>query len=145
MTTPLTEDWLRKTGFKSSQEDRQPHKHWTLWIGQSQACRRGLGRSADDLGIEVTKGDDDGSWWYCWLRGDIAGRYSRFIFARDISSVEDLVRLLEALTIGEFDADRVVYGQYWMPESAERLKREQKRLDVWFARNQREEDSDSGD
>jgi len=29
----LTEEWLKRVGFKWHQLDRQPDKHWLLWLG----------------------------------------------------------------------------------------------------------------
>lgn len=30
---PITEEWLKSVGFKWHQFDRQPDKHWLLWLG----------------------------------------------------------------------------------------------------------------
>ena len=134
--TPITEDWLRSTGFKWSQEERQPHKHWTLWIGQAIPEPGYRHNSADDLGLELTQGIADRPYWFCWFRSDLAGRYSRFIHVRHLETVEQLTRLIEALTDRPWDPANVLYGQYWTPEAAERLKRDAERLDWRIAQRQ---------
>lgn len=35
----ITEDWLRDCGFKWEQHERQPAKHWVLWIGVAWSRR----------------------------------------------------------------------------------------------------------
>ena len=36
---PLTEEWLKENGFKWHQFDRQPDKHWLLWLGHVECGR----------------------------------------------------------------------------------------------------------
>lgn len=108
----ITEDWLREIGFKWHQFDRQPAKHWLLWLGDAIASKT---TGYEDLGIELAPawwqnrhGDDMGDvgGWNCWLRADSAGRYHRFIHVRHLHRQSDLIALVEALT-----------GQAWNPEN----------------------------
>jgi hypothetical protein len=56
---PITEEWLSSAGFRWHQLDRQPEKHWVLWLGDALEDRM---TSFADLGIEVCAGgiDDTG-------------------------------------------------------------------------------------
>lgn len=135
---PITESWLAVNGFKWHQFDRQPDKHWLLWLGGAIATR-GLFHSIEDLGIEVAQGwwknrngDDVGDIgsWFCWLRGDTAGRYSRLLHIRHIRTVPELVRLIEALTGQAWAPANVMFGVFHTPERAARLRQEREhRLD----------------
>lgn len=138
MNTPITEDWLRETGFKWSQEERQPHRHWLLWIGAAQRETRGFQptRCADDMGLEISKWDDAGTRWGLWLRADYAGRYDRFLYGREVAYLEQVTRLIEALTDQPWDPANVLYGQYWTPDAAEWLRKDRERAD-WRMAEQR--------
>src|SRR5688572_9102301 len=97
---PITEDWLREVGFKWHQFDRQPDKHWLLWVGQ--ACGQ-WGKSTDDIGVELAPNSydadtDDLTGWFCWLRSDVAHRYSRFIHVRRLRTRDEVIALVAALT-----------------------------------------------
>src|SRR5581483_2897613 len=89
----LTEAWLRAVGFRWSQDDRQPSKHWVLWIGGAcvDASEKDVGKfqSSESLGIEVAK-DNRCDWWYCCVRSDFASRYGRFLHVRHIDKVSEL-------------------------------------------------------
>jgi hypothetical protein len=104
----ITEDWLKSVGFRWHQLERQPNKHWLLWLGESA----GQGRMTwmEDLGIEVAFGAYVGPGqpdnWFCWLRSDAAGRYHRFIHLRHIDNQAELIALVEAIS-----------GQTWNPEN----------------------------
>jgi hypothetical protein len=37
---PISEAWLKAAGFKWSQLDRQPDKHWILWLGGATSIPR---------------------------------------------------------------------------------------------------------
>lgn len=121
---PLSEDWLRDVGFKWHQLERQTEKHWLLWVGETA----GALSSYEDIGVEVAAGAMDGI-WFCWLRGDSAGRYHRFIHVRHIETRGDLVRLVEGLTGHDWNPDNHLYGVLRTPEKAARLRAEDKRLD----------------
>lgn len=137
----ITEDWLRQTGFKWEQLDRQPTKHWILWLGDAlmpattedaRFCR-----SNDDLGIELAHcGYADRSWWYCWIRCDFWGRYTRLIHIRHLESRQELIAIIEALTGRPFDPADVLYGSLRSPEDAARLRRDAQRIDQCIAADQ---------
>jgi hypothetical protein len=86
-------------------------------------------RTADDLGLEISKWDETGTSWSLWLRADYAGRYDRFLYAREVATVEQVTRLIEALTDRPWTPADVLYGQYWTPEAAARLRRDAERMD----------------
>lgn len=138
---PITEDWLRKIGFKWEQLDRQPTKHWLLWIGDAlvpAASEAGASLSSnDDLGIELAHcGHDRQSWWHCWLRCDFWGRYARFIHVRHMERRSEVITLIEALTGRRFDPADVLYGSLRSPDQAARLRRDAERLDRRIAAEQ---------
>ena len=121
----ITEDWLRAAGFKRRQLDRQPDKHWLLWLGP--AIDDGM-TSFEDLGIELAplyrrQG------WFCWLRSDCAGRYHRFIHIRHIETTGELVNLIEALTGRAWDVNNNLYSAVHSPKRAARIREESKRMD----------------
>ncbi len=135
---PITEEWLRSAGFKWSQFDRQPEKHWTLWLGDAlveEVCgKRGrMFSGADELGIELAP------WmvehWHCWLRADSAGRYHRFLHIRYLVYQDELVSMIEGLTGQKFIPENNIYGAMQFPERAEQLRTEQDRLDKRLLRN----------
>lgn len=123
----ITEDWLKAIGFKWHNFDRQPDKHWLLWIGAAQYSNT---TCYEDLGVEVSPGirgaDDD---WFCWLRSDSGGRYSRFIHLRHIRAQRELVAIIEALIGYPFDPANASGGGLRTPEMAKRLRDELQRLD----------------
>lgn len=127
----LTEDWLRAAGFKWHQLDRQPNKHWLLWLGE--AMRGGMFSSYEDLGIEVATTSGIGT-WFCWLRDDAGGRYHRFIHLRHIETVRDLVGIIEGLTGRPFDSTLCIGGSLRTPEQAARIREADARLDRRFNR-----------
>ena len=132
----ITEDWLREAGFKWHQFDRQPQKHWLLWLGNAAGQDRIT--SSEDLGIELAPawwpnrhGDDVGNLgaWHCWLRSDTAGRYHRFIHIRYLRTRYELIDLVEALTGQVWDPMNHLFGSVHTPQNAERLRRDFDRLD----------------
>lgn len=128
---PITEQWLSESGFKWHQLDRQIHKHWLLWLGDCISERTGY----DALGVEVTKGSDD--WWYCWLRSDCAGRYSRFLHVRHLYTVNQLILLIEGLTGQLWNPEHNLYGSMRTPTQAAYLRQEADRLDRrWLRESQ---------
>lgn len=130
----ITEDWLREAGFKWHQLDRQPDKHWLLWLGDAINGVRGF-TSFEDLGIELaptwfTKEGEQPESWHCWLRSDAAGRYHRFIHVRHLKTTDELIALIEALTGQKWEPANVWYGSLKPPEIAKWLREErEKRLD----------------
>lgn len=137
----INDEWLRETGFKWEQGERQPTKHWLLWIADACVDPVEPGRrkwsSPDDLGIEIAC-DDRGRFWYCWMRADYAGRYSRLLHIRHVTERHEVVRIIEALTGRTFDPRDVMYGSLRSPETAARLREEDDRLDRRIAKSQME-------
>lgn len=134
MNAPLiTEDWLRQCGFKWEQHDRQPSKHWVLWIGL--ACiDYNHTAMPDSLGIELahigpSPHDEDGKLWYCWIRNDIAGRYSRIIHIRHVYLQCEVENIIAALTGRTVDWRDSLYGSLHSPARAEQLRKDRMRLD----------------
>jgi hypothetical protein len=123
---PITEDWLREVGFKWHQFDRQPNKQWLLWLGDAMGE---WGASGEDLGVEVASGAynstrEDHVDWFCWLRGDSAGRYHRFIHVRHIQTRGHVIRLVEGLTNQDWNPGNHFYGSVCTPARADRIRRE---------------------
>lgn len=129
----ITEEWLRASGFKWEQLDRQPHKHWILKLGS--AIEKETLTDADDLMVELS----DCAWpagWYCWIRGDFWGRYARLIHVRHMHRIEEVTRLIEALTGLPWNPADVLYGCLRRPEDAARLRADADRLDRRIAASQ---------
>jgi hypothetical protein len=121
----ITEDWLKSIGFRWHQLDRQPSKHWLLWVGGLQ--RHMSFADTEDLGVEVSAAND--GWWHCWFRSDESGRYHRFIHVRYLRTQRDLICLLEAVTGQEFDPRNHFNGCVRTPEQAAAIRRDFDRLD----------------
>ncbi len=129
---PITEDWLRSVGFKWHQVERQPEKHWVLWLGGclvDEQGRRELFTSFEDIGLELCSGAIDDR-WFCWFRGDSAHRYHRFIHIRHLRFQRELVALIEAITGQAWDPANNLYGSMHTREQAARLRKESERLDL---------------
>lgn len=110
---PLSHEWLGEIGFKWHQGDRQPDKHWRLWLGW--AANPGHA-TLEDLGIEVSP-LMDGERWFCWLlRGPHGG--DGFIHVRYLRTRGDLLELIEALTGRPWDRNLSRYGNLYTPEQA---------------------------
>jgi len=106
---PITEEWLKSSGFKWDQFDRQPEKMWTLWLGAAlvdvrNGNKRKMFAGPEDVGIEVTTQKENGvvKNWSCFLRSDVAGRYGRFLHIRYLVYRDELVAIIEALTGQQF-------------------------------------------
>lgn len=123
--TEITEEWLKTAGFKWHQLDRQPDKHWMLWLGP--AIDDGM-TSFEDLGIELAPVYRKAE-WFCWLRSDAAGRYHRFIHRRHLRTTEEIVRLVEAITGRKWDSENSLYGAMHSPRRAEQIRESEKQLD----------------
>lgn len=122
---PISEDWLKANGFRWHQFDRQPDKHWLLWIGGAQYSRS---TTFEDLGVEVAPTLTDGE-WFCWLRSDAAGRYHRFIHLRHLKTTGDITDIVSALIGYPFDPKNAQGGTLHTPEQTARMKQEMDRLD----------------
>lgn len=129
----ISEDWLKSVGFKWHQLDRQPSKHWLLWLGSGLNEGASL-TSYEDIGIELTDNppgrDGRPPEWFCWFRGDAAGRYHRFIHLRHLTMNTEVIRLVEAITGYPFDPANNMYGSVHTPRRAAAIREEDaKRLD----------------
>lgn len=124
LNNPITEDWLKSVGFKWHQCDRQPSKHWLLWLG---GCMEQSWTCFEDLGIEVAP-DNDGA-WHCWLRSDSSHRYHRFIHVRHIKFQREIIALVKALTGLEWNPANHLYGSVRTQKQADHIRKEDQRLD----------------
>lgn len=146
MTEPITEEWLRSVGFKWHQLERQPNRHWLLWLGN--AMPKGFMASYEDIGVEVAPSIS--GTWFCWLRSDVSHRYGRFIHIRNLTTTAELVRLIEGITGQAWDPKNNIYGSMLRPDDAERTRAERERLDLkmlnegWAKWNATEADDDRG-
>lgn len=131
MTGPITEEWLKAAGFRWSQFDRQPGKHWTLWLGWAMED----GPDLEDVGLELARGYDGK--WYCWLRSDTAGRYTRFVHVRHLRWIDELGELIAAIAGRPFDPADVFYGALLTKERADRRRAEDERMDRQMLREHR--------
>lgn len=126
----ITEDLLRSWGFKWEQGERQPNKHWLLWLGSACLQYHDYRTDPDSLGIELSKCSPDDGTWYCWMRNDIAGRYSRIIHIRHVAFASEVEGIIAALTGRRFNSADSLYGSLRTPADAERMRKEDKeRLD----------------
>jgi hypothetical protein len=103
---PITENWLETMGFRWHQIERQPSRHWLLWLGG--VIERGYS-AVEDLGIEIAL-DTSSDFWYCWLRADTGHRYSRFIHVRHLCWRHEVIALIESLTGTSFDPENAMFG-----------------------------------
>ena len=127
----ITEDWLKSVGFKWHQFDRQPDKHWLLWLGAGLKEKPSL-TSYEDLGIELAANSPprDGSQnWFCWLRSDGAGRYHRFIHLRHIETRWHVIELVQAISGRPWAPENHLYGSLHSPDNAIRIRRDMQRAD----------------
>lgn len=131
MSEEIAEDWLRAVGFKWHNLERQPDKHWLLWLG---GATRGdqMFAGHEDLGVEVTPSRD--GMWFCWLRSDVAHRYSRFLHVRHLRTRVELIKLIEALTGQTWNPANNLYGSMRTPEAAARIREADERLDLRMMR-----------
>ncbi|MGY3605644.1 MULTISPECIES: hypothetical protein [unclassified Bradyrhizobium] len=128
---PITEEWLKAVGFKWHQFDRQPSKHWLLWLGAGLKEKPCL-TSYEDIGIELAAnvpsrdGDMD---WFCWLRSDGAGRYHRFIHLRHVQTRNDVMLLVVAITGRPWTPENHLFGSLRSPMDADRIREDRQRAD----------------
>lgn len=126
----ITEDWLKEVGFRWRQLERQPTKHWTLWLGGVMGAMTDM----EDIGIEVSANAGLDADWFCWLRSDAAGLYSRFIHVRHLRTRAELIHMIEGLTGQAWDPANHLYGCVHTPERSARLREEHERVDRKFAK-----------
>lgn len=131
----ITEDWLHSIGFRWHQMDRQPDKHWLLWLGAAIPDRM---TSFEDLGLELAprwwknRNDEDvgevGS-WHAWLRADTSGRYHRFIHIRPLRTKDEVMNLVTALSGQPWDPENHYAGMVYQPKHIAAIRRDLNRLD----------------
>jgi hypothetical protein len=126
---PISEEWLASVGFKWHQLERQPARHWVLWLGGRQFLQ-----SYEDLGVEIAPSIKDAN-WTCWLQSDLARRYHRFIFLRHLQTRRDLTLLVEALSGLPWVPENNLYGAMRTPDEAARIRSEDERLDRLLLRS----------
>jgi hypothetical protein len=127
----ISEEWLKSVGFKWHQFDRQPTKQWLLWCGiPNQPFNWGV--DSQDIGVEVCQGNDS---WFCWLRSDTAHRYSRFLHVRHITTQQELISLVEAVTGLPWKPENHIYGAVCTQAFADHHRAEAERLDRKMLRN----------
>jgi hypothetical protein len=140
----ISEDWLKASGFKWHQIDRQPSKQWCLWLGDCLECpedgqpdqQRWRFSGDEEFGIELTSNtqpvgaDPDEHFWFCWFRGDSAGRYHRFIHVRHLRWQHEVIALVEAISGRPWHPERHWYGSLRCERHSEALSREKNRLDA---------------
>lgn len=97
---PITADWLKSLGFRWHQFDRQPDRHWLLWIGNAfeDDCA-----DLEDIGIELAPGHDGK--WFCWFRSDAGSRYGRFLHVRHLRWQSDVIGMLEGIAGRRFNPE----------------------------------------
>jgi hypothetical protein len=125
----ITAEWLASVGFKWHQLDRQPDKHWLLWLGAAVREQDDSLTSFEDIGIELAPMGGRDVRWFCWLRSDASHRYHRFIHVRHLRTREDLIRLVEAVSGQAWDPANHFYGSLVGPRQAEQYRAEADRLD----------------
>lgn len=133
MSEPITEEWLAEVGFRWERLERQPAKHWILWLGQAVREPGWNCYSIEDLGVEVAQAAPPDGRWHCWVRADYAGRYSRFVHVRTLRERGELTALVAALTGFPFDPANAKYGAYHRPDDAAWLREYGERLEVEMA------------
>ena len=127
---PITEDWLREAGFRWLQMERQPDRHWLLWIGDAvRASDSGSLTSTEDIGIEIAPCGGNTGQWFCWFRSDVSHRYGRFIHLRHLRWQHEVVALVEVCSGQAWDPRNAMHGSLRTPEQTARWEREKERLD----------------
>ena len=122
----ITEPWLYAVGFRWSQRDRQPSRHWTLWLGRAFEPPAG---DVEDIGLEVAATYNDEDKWFCWFRSDFSGLYSRFLHVHHLRTRRELCMMVEGLIGGPWVYENAFYGQLFTHDGAERRRAEDQRLD----------------
>lgn len=136
MSKPITEEWLKSVGFKWHRLERQPSKHWLLWLGSglvNPAGDRERIACREDLGIELAYNGLTDQNWFCWLRSDSAHRYHRFIHVRHLHTEAEVIALVEALTGLSWNPENHFYGEVMTPQDAARCRERDRRFDIEIA------------
>lgn len=126
---PITADWLRESGFRWLQMERQPDKHWLLWIGDVVRASDGSLTSTEDIGIELAPCGKDDPRWFCWFRSDASHRYGRFIHVRHLRWQHEVIALVEVCSGQAWNPANARHGSLHTPEQTARWAEEDKRLD----------------
>jgi hypothetical protein len=139
----ITDEWLAQIGFRWAEMERANGKHWILWMGGAVANKAAF--SNEDLGIELNRSDDTS--YYCWIRADYCGRYSRFVHIRHMKEQAEVIALIEAVSGFPFSPANVYYGTLRKPEDLARIREYHERIEVrlaaeWGSRVEREKGSD---
>jgi hypothetical protein len=133
----ISEEWLKSVGFRWHQLERQPDKHWLLWLGG--AIDGGMFTSFEDLGLELApnayQGRDKPRAWFCWLRGDTSHLYARFIHVRHLRTQEEVCKLVEALSGQDWNPENHWGGRAYTPDGMARLRKELNRFDHQLREN----------
>lgn len=124
----ITEEWLQSVGFRWHQLERQPSKHWLLWLGDAVRAKDGGLTATEDIGIELAESLGRGG-WFCWFRADCAGRYSRFIHLRHLTTQDEVIRLVEVVSGWPWRPQDHFYGSCLSPASADHVRAEHDRMD----------------
>lgn len=97
----LTWWWLRRIGFRLAQAGVDNHPHMIAPVNRNM-----------ETALEVAPSlHRPGCFWTVWLRSDMAHSRCRFCYIRDVSTVRQLVTLMEAISGDrvqdvDFDADQ---------------------------------------
>lgn len=113
---PLSWWWLRRIGFRivSPGVDNKPHMMASV-------------NQNNETGLEVAQSVYNGR-WTVWLRSDIAHSRCRFCFVRNVETVGEMVKLIEAIqgaTVVDVDFDADQFQESMNREAADCKRRYQ--------------------
>jgi hypothetical protein len=95
----LTWWWLRRIGFRFSNGGVDSQPHMIIPVNPRH-----------DSSLEISPSVGSRRCWTVWLRSDIAHSRCRFVYVRDVETVGEIVRLIEAIgghvVDVDFDADQ---------------------------------------
>lgn len=121
--TPLTWWWLRRIGFRFANGgvDNSPHMICPI-------------NPRHDSSLEIARASGSTKHWTVWLRSDIAHSCCRFCYVRDVHTVGEIVRLIEAMggSVEQVDFDAEQYR-----DSLQREWRDCRRRYFEYANDQR--------
>jgi hypothetical protein len=149
---PITEDWLRSVGFKWHQieRDRQPFKHWLLWMGGVAGIdpvtgTRKLFAGDEDLGIEISQVTTHAKEWHCWIRADYSGRYSRFVHIRHLTHTQEVIAIAEAMSGRKWNPGNHLYGKIFTEQQRKHIEERDRRFDVILVKERPWNDTEGDD